>query len=154
MEQLQLEIGINAPVLEASFTQYGFLSMNIWIKSLWQFVLEEGIILCDKDPAVPPLQCNNDEFIMEWLLRVCNWSQGDIIKFNHCCIRMQVLTLADIIHGDGISLQQCMKSPNDGKIGESKYDWARESPSSTNCGIWWMGLKLLTSENEMLPFYE
>ena len=57
MEQLQLEIGISSPVLEASFMQYGFLSMNTWLKSLWQFVSEKGIILRDEDPAVPPLQC-------------------------------------------------------------------------------------------------
>jgi hypothetical protein len=43
---------------------------------------------------------------MEKLIRICDWTDLEIIKFNHCQIKMQVLTMANIIHGDGVALRQ------------------------------------------------
>lgn len=136
LEQLQLEIGIGIPVLEAPFEMYGFRSTDVWFHSLWRFVSEEDIILCKEELAVPSLQWENDEFIMEWLIQKCDWSNADIVCFNCCHIRMQVLGLTNIIHDDGITLCQRIKSPNDREIEDSKYEWAHEFPSSSDWGIW------------------
>jgi hypothetical protein len=43
---------------------------------------------------------------MEKLIRICDWTDLEIIKFNRCQIKMQVLTMANIIHGNGVALQQ------------------------------------------------
>ena len=103
---------------------------------------------------IPPLQCEGDEFIMEKLIQVCNWGQADICWFNCCHIRVQVLMLADVIHGDGVTLQQWMKSYSIDYVGRSKYNWVREEPSSGDWTVWWEGLKLITSQNETLPFFD
>jgi hypothetical protein len=54
LEQAQLEIGIQIPLLEAPFNTYWFLLMKCWFKPLWQFILVEGIILKKEDPITLP----------------------------------------------------------------------------------------------------
>ena len=66
---------------------------------------------------------------------------------------MQVVTLADVIHGDGVTLRQHMKSFSTDEVGSSRYDWAREDLSSRDWTLWCEGLKI-TSQNETLPFFD
>lgn len=73
---------------------------------------------------------------MEWLIQRCNWSDADICKFNQCRVKMQVVTLADVIHGNGITLMDSMKAYTPEAVGDSKYDWAREEPASSDWTIW------------------
>jgi hypothetical protein len=94
------------PILESSFDTYGLLLTNCWFKSLWRFVSKEEIVLKKEDPVTLPLQREGDEFVMEKLIRICDWTDLEIIKFNRCQIKMQVLTMANIIHGNGVALQQ------------------------------------------------
>jgi hypothetical protein len=73
---------------------------------------------------------------MEQLIQQCNWSNVDIRKFNRCRTKMQVVTLADLIHGDGISLRENMKTYLPKAAGNSKYDWAQEEPTRSDWTIW------------------
>jgi hypothetical protein len=91
---------------------------------------------------------------MEKLIRICDWTDLEIIKFNRCQIKMQVLTMADIIHGDGVSLRQRMKSYMPSEVISSQYKWARENPSAADWAIWRLGLLLLMSTSKKLPFFE
>jgi hypothetical protein len=59
---------------------------------------------------------------MEKLIRTCDWTDLEIIKFNHCRIKMQVLTMADIIHGNGVALRQRMKSYMPSEVIGSWYE--------------------------------
>jgi hypothetical protein len=43
LEQAQLEVGIQTPILESSFDTYGLLLTNCWFKSLWRFVSKEEL---------------------------------------------------------------------------------------------------------------
>ena len=36
----------------------------------------------------------------------------------------------------------------------SKYDWANERPSHSDWNLWWAALKILTSQNLLLPFFD
>ena len=154
LEQAQLEVGIQTPILEASFETYGFLLTDCWFTGLWRFASKEDIVLKKEDPVILPLQREGDEFIMEKLIRLCDWGNSDIIKFNRCRIKMQALTMADIIHGDGITLRDRMKSYMPTEVPGSKYEWARENPSAADWAIWRRGLLLLTSSSETLPFFD
>jgi hypothetical protein len=91
---------------------------------------------------------------MEKLIRICDWTDWEIIKFNRCRIKMQVLTMADIIHSDGVMLRQQMKSYMPSEVISSWYEWARENPSAVDWAIWRRGLLLLMSTSEKLPFFE
>jgi hypothetical protein len=81
-------------------------------------------------------------------------SNADIRKFNCCHIKMQVVTLADLIHGDGISLRENMKIYLPEAAGDSKYNWAREEPARSDWTIWRKGLRIITLENESLLHHE
>ena len=154
LEQLQLEVGIGSPVLESPFEVYGHLATDGWFKNLWEFVSDEGITLRQDDPAIPPLQREYDEYIMEKLVTIGSWGPKDLQSFNRCRIKMQCVTMADIVHGDGKTLNKNMKSFSPEAAGNSKYDWANEAPSPQDWARWREGLKLLTSQNETLPFSE
>ena len=56
MEQAQLEIGIGIPLLQAPFEQYGMLFTQCWVKGLWQFASENGILLENPNYCTPLLQ--------------------------------------------------------------------------------------------------
>jgi hypothetical protein len=53
---------------------------------------------------------------------------------------MQVVTMVDIIHGEGITLMDWMKSYSPEEVGTSKYDWACEEPTHQDWNIWWKGI--------------
>ena len=69
LEQAQLEIGIQTPLLEAPFDTYGFLLTSCWFKPLRKFVSQEGIVLRQENPITLPMQREGDEFVMERLIR-------------------------------------------------------------------------------------
>lgn len=56
LEQVQLEVGIRIPLLEAPFEDYGMLCTNCWFKQLWDFVLTHDIVVESDDYVVPKLQ--------------------------------------------------------------------------------------------------
>lgn len=95
LEQLQLEIRVGAPALEASFEQCGLLSVGAWIQAPRRLVSEEEAALQEETPAAPPLQRVNNELNMEQLAGKCDWSH------------------ADAAHGGGsITLWQRARSPS------------------------------------------
>jgi hypothetical protein len=74
--------------------------------------------------------------VIEHLIQLLDWGNANIIKFNWCHIKMQVLTLADIIHGEGITIRQGMMSFRSGEVLGSRYEWAREDPCSSDWAMW------------------
>jgi hypothetical protein len=54
LEQLQLEIGIGSPVIEAPYEVYGHLATHGWWQNLWEFVSSEKITLRQEEPIIPP----------------------------------------------------------------------------------------------------
>jgi len=132
LEQAQLEVGIGVPLLEASFKQYGFLCTDCWIKVLWWFVSTYNILLTDRNYKMPPLQQVGDEFIMEKLVMSECFNEEALVQINQCRIKRQVLTMADIIAGDGVHLQRdthVYMHPLG--ITMSQYDWQRRSQHLT-----------------------
>lgn len=55
-EQVQLEVGIGTPILEASFNDYGCLLTPCWVKKLWEHVWKHNVSLWCPDQALPKLK--------------------------------------------------------------------------------------------------
>jgi len=106
LEQAQLEVGIGGPLLEAPYEQYEFLCTDSWIKALWRFVSTYNITLEDRTLKLPPLQWEGNEFLMECLVLSNRFNEAALIRINWCQIKKQVLTMADVISGDGVHLQR------------------------------------------------
>jgi hypothetical protein len=63
-----------------------------------------------------------------------------IFKYSTVQIKMQVVMMADIIHGDGITLMDQMKSYSSEAVSISKYEWACGEPTHQDWKIWQKGL--------------
>jgi len=127
LEQAQLEVGVGVPLLESSYEQHGFLCTDCWIKVLWWFVSTYNIWLMDRNSHPPPLQCEGDEFFMERLVMSKRFNEAALLCINWCHIKLQVLTMADIIAGDGVHLQRDVHAYTcPVGLPRSRYDWAKE----------------------------
>jgi hypothetical protein len=154
LEQIQLEIGIGSAVTASSVALYGHLTTYGWWTNLWEFVSDKNILLCQEDPIIPPLQHEDDQYVMERIISHTPRSKADIRIFNQCQIKMQVVMMADIIHADGIMLMDQMTSYSPDTVNMSKYDWPCKEPTHQDWNIWQKGLQIITSENETLPYDE
>ena len=155
MEHAQLEVGIGTPLLQAPFDQYGMLCTQCWVKGLWQFASEHHILLENPTYHTPLLQCKGNEYIMECLVLMDYYGNADLICINRCQIRKQVLTMSDIICGIGVYLHHDAHTFIPMLQHPSKYDWANEwQPSHSDWNLWRAALKILTSQNLLLPFFD
>ena len=102
LEAINIELGIGAHLFDLDFEIWGFLLTACWLKSAWQFCSENNIQLCGKY-CLPQIQREHDVFIMEGLVTGFrdNFSRSEIQTVNRCRLYLQVLTIADIISGDG-----------------------------------------------------
>ena len=76
------------------------------------------------------------------------------LHINHCRICKQVLTMSDIICDDGVYLCRNAHTFIPTLQPPSKYDWANEWPSHSDWNLWRAALKILTSQNLSLPFFD
>jgi len=110
LECLQLEVGIGSPIFLADFSQWGYIATDCWVKHLWSFLHLASIQLLLATSWVPPVQWQNDAFIMDWdaLLHLL---AHDLAVFNHCHLVHKVLFLSDIMDGRGHSLHDSLLLP-------------------------------------------
>lgn len=144
LEQMQLEAGTGGPILEADFDAFGFLCTDCWLKALWRFLWTHDIHVYNPGYSPPPLQREGDSFIMDNLVSLQQYSNGDLIKINRCRLKKQVLTMADIIDGDGVSLLRDAHTLVPSLSPGSKYDWPIEKPARTDWNLWAASIRRLT----------
>jgi len=82
------------------------LCTDSWIKILWQFISTYDITLGDRTFKLPPLQWEGGEFLMEQLVLSNRFDEAALIRINWYQIKKQILTMADVIAGDGVHLQR------------------------------------------------
>ena len=150
----QLEVSIGTPLLQVPFDQYGMLCTQCWVKGLWQFASEHHILLENPTYCTPPLQHKGNEYIMEHLVLMDYYGNADLIRINRCRIRKQVLTMSNIICSDGVYLCRDAHTFIPMLQPPSKYDWANKRPSHSDWNLWQAALKILTSQNLSLPFFD
>jgi hypothetical protein len=136
-----LKVRIGTPILKASYDDYGFLLMFSWVKLLWQFLWVHNVTLCNPEQVLPKLQWEGDFFIMEHIVWSHGFSEDDMMWINHCRLAFQVMTVADVLTGDGLKVTWdvialcCRSHPS------SIWDWPNESPSAKDISCWKDGLK-------------
>ena len=86
LEQAQLEVGIGTPILLAPFDRFGCLLTDCWTKGIWEFASKYDIALLVDEYMLLALQRVGNKFIMEKLIRIGNFMQAELIRFNWCRI--------------------------------------------------------------------
>jgi hypothetical protein len=89
---------------------------------------------------------------MERLILSGGLTADQEIHFNCCHLSYRVMTLADIMMGDGSKVTKHTLEVSRLSRASSKWDWPNECPCNRDIRCWHKGLRLITSENWGLPF--
>jgi len=134
LEYLQLEVGIGSLTLQSDFSRWGHVATDCWVKQLWSFVHLASIWLIPDKPVVPPVQRQNDAYIMDWE-GLHHLTSQDLAAFNRCRLAHKVLFLSDIMDGGGHSLRDSLLLPPKPPP-LSDWHWPRAATVKTDWAIW------------------
>lgn len=152
LEQLQLEVGIQAPVLSTDFTIYGFLATPCWLTSLWHFLSHYHITL-DIDSTSISLQREHDGYFMDTIFALRLWSPSQIHTINHWRLHQHILLLSDIFTGDGTRLRgDLLKGRGVLGVLPQPTAWPKQVPKQgTFTSLWLPTLHILSSAPGLSP---
>jgi len=140
LETCILEIGIGRNFFTLDYTKYGVLVTGCWIKHLWQFFQEHNIVINDRYTSYPPLQRENDVYLME-IFQEEGYSSTQLKKLNRCRMYTQTITLSDVMTGYGNTFNNTFKTE---KQNQSRkiFVWPRyHQPGSSSRKLWRKALR-------------
>ena len=148
-ETIKIELGLPGNLFSAPYTQTQCLVTNSWLKDLWKFTSEHGIIIQDHSPPLS-VSSDKDQFIMTICLEH-NIPRRDLIRINKCRKYLKVLTVGDIITGDGQTIIQTIKYGQRSSAYTSNIQWPNQKdPGQKAWSAWRKLLKKLVDRNNIL----
>ena len=141
LEQANIEVGLGC-IFEAPFSTYGFLLTTSLVKSIWEFISMNEIVL-EGEIAHPELQRIGDEYLMKIFVESTLWMKRELIGMNRVRIDLQVYSVADISDGEGKHICDWAFGMRKAPERESKWRWPREAPGGADKRAWRKGLALL-----------
>ena len=144
LEQLRIEIGTNAPILQSNYKEYKtFLLTESFVQNSWEFMTEHNIKLEDDTFRIPLLRAN-DKCIMEEFMNNKLIHKSTLKTLNKCRMYLKVFTLSDITTGSGAKIRNEAwhgRQFNTGREYHMKWpNWGR--PSLQAWSVWRTLLKL------------
>ena len=141
IELLKIEIGISRPLHEISITKVEQLATNSWVKTTWMF-MEKYFFHINEEPQFM-LRRENDGYLMELIyesqIPKANWR-----AINRCRLYHKVLTLSDIITGNGDKIRQEIWTDQGVLTMDDRDNWPNQgNPSKSDWQIWRQSLKTL-----------
>ena len=124
LEESNLEIGISSHLFHTSFTKYGFLLGDSWMKSTWEFVDKYDIHI-KGEYSRPQLQRQNDKVLMEMVIEDDRklFTKQEILSINRCRCFLQVVFLSDICDSSGRGIEEWVKTGEEKFRRKSKWIW-------------------------------
>ena len=90
----QLSTGVSFSILFDPKTELPHLE-SVWVKSTRKFLARiQGSLRLDTT-SIPPLQRENDQYIMDILLESELYDEKEICQLNYCRLYLQVVTLSE-----------------------------------------------------------
>ena len=129
IEKLQLEVGILDPVLSLPFPEYGAWVTKGWITTVWEFCSASGLVLrWDSEVRLLPSR-EHDSSIMQFCLEITQ-NKERLIRLNRVRCYLQVITVADIVTGNGFLIRKCSLEGRRDKLRKSCNSCPEEHPSA------------------------
>jgi hypothetical protein len=122
LEGHQLEIGIDTRIFDADFKKYDFLISDSIIKHTWKILSSTGLRIYTLH-EIPDLYRQNDSFIMKEIINMTTYSIPQIQAINRFRIHLQVVTLSDIIEGNGLQITENAYMGKQDPDRTSKWNW-------------------------------
>jgi len=101
IEQHQLELGLLQPMFSLSYDTYSHLTTKSWLTELWEFINHARLSVSCSELLLPHPQRQRDRSIMDIWLHDHNFSQSIQQALNRVRCYLQVMTVADLLTGDG-----------------------------------------------------
>ena len=135
-----LELGIGRNLFQLDYDKFGILLSTSWIKSLWSFSHSHSITITDRVHSYPQISRENDLFLME-AFEAQGFSQEKLQILNHCRKFLQVLTLSDIMIGQGDSFTSSFLCQRNHQK-QNTYHWPFQlEPSQKMKKLWKSALR-------------
>ena len=99
IETLKVEAGIPNDLFSHSYKMYGMLATECWVKHVWKEAEELGIQIHERTPSLL-LRRQGDKFLIP-AFQECGFRNSALRRLNLCRLRLQVLTVSDVVSGDG-----------------------------------------------------
>ena len=121
MNFTQLEIGIEQPFLESTYSNYNHIITRTWITSIWEYLTKCRTKLYCTKPAMYVKPRKNDRYIMDVIFEA-NIPPNQTQEINQVRLYLNVLTLSDIValNSNTTILQEMYKATKQRK---SKWKW-------------------------------
>ena len=95
MTWLQLSVGVSFAVLEHPTRALPHME-STWVASMRQFLASTDTCSLQLDnPCIPPLQRENDEYVMDLILDSNHYSPAEIRNLNYCRLYVEMVTISD-----------------------------------------------------------
>ena len=82
-------------ILEDTQTKLAHLD-TLWYPDHREFLAETNITIEVDDPCIGPVQRANDKHIMDFILSLNMFTQGELRRINYCRLCLDVHTISDI----------------------------------------------------------
>ena len=150
-QNIKLELGLPGNLYTTPYSKTHFLVTSSWIKHLWQFVSEHGILLQDHSPHLLPAT-DKDKTLMEIFLS-SNFQPWELRAINKCRKYLKVVMVGDIITGHGRYIAPNILRGQPSSTITSTMHWPNQSdPGSQAWSLWRRALKrLLDHHHSILP---
>ena len=148
---LQLSVGVSFSVLDQTTKDLPHMESK-WIASLRTFLSTVHASILLDDPVIPPLQRDNDSYIMDHILDSHQFKPYEIRKLNYCRLYLRAVTISDLTLASGISLDPTMLQ-GDLSIRSASSRWHpihQDRPSETEWRLWRKANLLWSSSNGTL----
>ena len=125
LEYVKLELGIQGSLFAKDYALYCQLCEDSWIKHLWKFLCENGILIEDSTDEFELVR-EGDSLLTEHFASACR--QGKITKSewkraNRCRIYLKVMTVGDIATGHGYAIDDACSKGILQQCRQRKLDW-------------------------------
>ena len=125
-EYHRLEVRLFTPLLQLDYKKYIILTTDTWLRTLWKFISEHKITVCNQAYTLPGMIREKDQFVMDILMRYHNLKDLFLRSVN----RVRCYFFKDMTCGDGKSIKkEC--TVRGVKPVVSEWDWPTEQPLKT-----------------------
>jgi hypothetical protein len=120
---LQIEIGIGQHILQTDHNNLGFLATNSFITDIWRECSKIGISFRGNAATlwIPPLQSDNDQYIMDIASKHC--SKKQLVHINICRLFTNAITISDLTFHDGQTIHPQFYNCRGDTGRRSNYSW-------------------------------
>lgn len=139
-ELLRIETGLPGNIFSYDYEKYQILATPSWIKSIWQFINKQNILLDMETKEIEGTK-KDDLFIMKELVNQ-GFSNKKLQMLNSCRKFLQVNTLGDISTSDGTTINKKIKCGEILECSTSTMQWPIQSrPDDSVWKLWRSALR-------------